>query len=52
MDFHEIFARFIANQEWGVTELSLAKFVAEAIRPDADIIGLPIFVGSYGIPPR
>lgn len=44
MDFHEIFARFIANREWDVTELSLAKFVAEATRPDADIIGLPVFV--------
>jgi 4,5-dihydroxyphthalate decarboxylase len=44
MDFHEIFARFIANREWDVTEMSFAKFTAEATRPDADIIGLPIFV--------
>ncbi len=44
MDFHEIFARFIANREWDVTELSFAKFVAEATRPDADIIGLPVFI--------
>src|ERR1035437_5821830 len=44
MDFHEIFARFLANREWEVSELSFAKFVAEATRPDADIIGLPVFV--------
>ena len=44
MDFHEIFARFLANQEWDVTELSFAKFVAEATRPDAEIIGLPVFL--------
>ncbi len=44
MDFHEIFARFLANREWEVSELSFAKFVAEATRPDADIIGLPVFL--------
>src|SRR5574341_743683 len=44
MDFHEIFARFLANREWDVTEMSFAKFTAEVTRPDADIIGLPVFV--------
>jgi 4,5-dihydroxyphthalate decarboxylase len=44
MDFHEIFARFLANREWDVSELSFAKFVAEATRPDTDIIGLPVFL--------
>ena len=44
MDFHEIFARFLANREWEVSEMSFAKFVAEATRPDADITGLPVFI--------
>ncbi len=44
MDFHDIFARFVANREWDVTELSFAKFIAEATRPDADIVGLPVFI--------
>jgi 4,5-dihydroxyphthalate decarboxylase len=44
LGFHEIFARFIANREWDVTEMSFAKFVAEVTRPDADIIGLPVYL--------
>jgi 4,5-dihydroxyphthalate decarboxylase len=44
MGFHEIFARFIANREWDVSEMSFAKFAAEVTRPDADIIGLPVFL--------
>lgn len=39
---HEIFARFTANREWDVSELSIAKFSAEVTRHDADIIGLPV----------
>ncbi|HZC73646.1 MAG TPA: hypothetical protein VE442_23340 [Jatrophihabitans sp.] len=39
---HEIFARFTANREWEVAELSIAKFAAQVTRPDADIIGLPV----------
>ncbi len=44
MDFHDIFARFIANREWDVTEMSFAKFVTEVTRPDADVVGLPVFI--------
>lgn len=40
---HEIFSRFTFNREWDVSELSFAKFSAQMTRPDADIIGLPIY---------
>ena len=43
MDIHEVFARFAANREWDVSELSFAKFVAQATEPAPDIIGLPVF---------
>jgi 4,5-dihydroxyphthalate decarboxylase len=43
MDIHEVFARFTANREWHVSELSFAKFVAQVTRPDPDIIGLPVY---------
>jgi 4,5-dihydroxyphthalate decarboxylase len=39
---HEIFARFTANREWDVSELSFAKFAAQVTRDNADIIGLPV----------
>src|ERR1700744_6208578 len=39
---HEVFARFTANREWDVAELSIAKFAAQVTRPDSDIIGLPV----------
>jgi 4,5-dihydroxyphthalate decarboxylase len=39
---HEVFARFTANREWDVAELSIAKFAAQVTREDADIIGLPV----------
>ena len=39
---HEVFARFTFNREWDVSELSFAKFIAQATRPDSDIIGLPV----------
>lgn len=39
---HEIFARFTANREFDVSELSFAKFTAQVTREDADIIGLPV----------
>lgn len=39
---HECFARFTANREFDLSELSFAKFTAQASRPDADIIGLPV----------
>src|SRR5258706_4606803 len=38
MGIHEIFSRFAANREWEVSELSFAKFIAQATAPDADII--------------
>ena len=44
MDIHEIFSRFTFHREWDVSELSFAKFVAQATQPDSDIIGLPIFM--------
>lgn len=43
MDFHEIFARFTFNREWDVSELSFAKFIAQATRENPDIIGLPVY---------
>ena len=43
MDIHEVFARFAANREWDVSELSFAKFVAQVTDDDPDIIGLPVF---------
>jgi len=39
---HECFARFTANREFDVSELSFAKFTAQATRKDSDIIGLPV----------
>ncbi len=39
---HEIFARSIANGEWDVNELSIAKFSAVVTRPDATILALPV----------
>lgn len=43
MDIHEVFARFAANREWDVSEMSFAKFVAQATEDDPDIVGLPVF---------
>jgi 4,5-dihydroxyphthalate decarboxylase len=39
---HEVFARFTANREWDVAELSIAKFAAQVTRDDPDIVGLPV----------
>lgn len=39
---HECFARFTANREFDVAELSFAKFATQVTRPDSDIIGLPV----------
>ncbi len=44
MDIHEIFTRFTLNRDWQVSELSFAKFISDATRDDADIIGLPVYV--------
>ncbi len=39
---HECFARFTANREFDLSELSFAKFTAQVTRKDSDIIGLPV----------
>ncbi|MAJ92746.1 MAG: ABC transporter substrate-binding protein [Rhodospirillaceae bacterium] len=39
---HEVFARFTANREWDVAELSFAKFMAQITRDECDIVGLPV----------
>ena len=52
LNMHEIFARFLANREWDVSELSFAKFIAEATGPDPDLVALPVFLRRefrYGI---
>jgi 4,5-dihydroxyphthalate decarboxylase len=42
LSHHEVFARFTADREWDVAELSIAKFAAQVTRDDPDIIGLPV----------
>jgi 4,5-dihydroxyphthalate decarboxylase len=39
---HECFARFTANREFDVSELSFAKFTTQVTRENSDIIGLPV----------
>jgi 4,5-dihydroxyphthalate decarboxylase len=39
---HECFARFTANREFDVSELSFAKFSTQVTRENSDIIGLPV----------
>lgn len=39
---HECFARFTANREFDLAELSFAKFATQVTRPGSDIIGLPV----------
>src|SRR5580698_5290639 len=39
---HECFARFTANREFDLSELSFAKFTAQVTRENSDIIGLPV----------
>ncbi|NNC65964.1 MAG: ABC transporter substrate-binding protein [Gammaproteobacteria bacterium] len=39
---HDCFARFTANREFDVAELSFAKFTTQVTREDPDIIGLPV----------
>jgi 4,5-dihydroxyphthalate decarboxylase len=43
MEIHEVFSRFTYNREWEVSELSFAKFIAQAAREKPDIIGLPVW---------
>jgi hypothetical protein len=42
LSHHECFARFTANREFDVSELSFAKFSAQISRADTDIVGLPV----------
>ncbi|HEX3792554.1 MAG TPA: hypothetical protein VHW44_32130 [Pseudonocardiaceae bacterium] len=42
LSHHEVFARFTANREWDVAELSIAKFAAQVTRDNPDIVGLPV----------
>ena len=46
------FSRFAAGREWHVSEMSFAKFSAQATAPDADIIGLPVFASRVFRLPR
>jgi 4,5-dihydroxyphthalate decarboxylase len=39
---HECFARFTANREFDLAELSFAKFATQVTRENSDIIGLPV----------
>src|SRR5438270_10023955 len=39
---HECFARFTANREFDVAELSFAKFTTQVSRDNPDIVGLPV----------
>ena len=39
---HECFARFTANREFDLAELSFAKFSTQVTRENSDIIGLPV----------
>jgi 4,5-dihydroxyphthalate decarboxylase len=41
-ELHEIFARFTANREWDVSELSFAKFSTQVTRSEPDILALPV----------
>ena len=43
LDLHEIFSRFAAGREWHVSEMSFAKFSAQATAPGSDVIALPVF---------
>ena len=39
---HECFARFTANREFDLSELSFAKFSTQITRENSDIVGLPV----------
>ena len=45
LDFEveEIFYRFTLHREWEVSEMSMAKFVAQVAGDRPDIIGIPVF---------
>jgi len=39
---HECFARFTANREFDLSELSFAKFTTQVTRENTDLVGLPV----------
>ena len=39
----EIFHRFTQFREWDISEMSFAKYVALASRPDCDLVAIPVF---------
>ncbi len=39
---HECFARFTANREFDLSEISFAKFSTQVTRQNSDIVGLPV----------
>lgn len=39
----EIFFRFTNFREWDISEMSFAKYVALASRPECDIVAIPVF---------
>ncbi len=43
LSVEEIFHRFTLNREWEVSEMSLAKFVAQVAGDRPDITGIPVF---------
>lgn len=43
LSVEEIFYRFTLNREWEVSEMSLAKFVAQVAGDRPDITGIPVF---------
>lgn len=43
MEIHEIFTRFTYSREWEVSELSFAKYIAQATREDSDITAIPVW---------
>jgi 4,5-dihydroxyphthalate decarboxylase len=43
LQVEEIFYRFTKNQEWDVSEMSFAKFIALTAAGNAPMIGLPVF---------
>ena len=46
---HECFARFTANREFDLSELSFAKFCTQVTREDSDIIGSPEWAHSAAV---
>jgi len=47
MEIHEIFTRFTFNREWEASELSFAKFIAQATRDKSDITGIPVWTSRH-----